>query len=285
LMDFPRAILSRINEQTSLGGGSSFVLQGTLSTQVDNLSPVIDTTRIGAIVVSNRCGNATPQNTNLENFDESDYTFTGTDIFFTDTDNSINSSSTDFSTIVPYSYITVSGSASALNDVDFDHAILVTSVTANKLLIDPASFIITIQGASPSITVKFFNNFIDEKSPDSGSQASKYMCRPITLAQSADSIHTYIQTFKPTSSNIDVYYRVVPVDSNIAIGDTPYTPLPVNPVIDVSSAQNAIDFRDYDWFVDGLNNYVTLSIKVVPRTTDSTKVPQFKAFRTLALSL
>ena len=50
----PQLICSDVNEQNELGGAKSFRLDLTMSTQVDNLSPIIDTDRFSMITTGNR---------------------------------------------------------------------------------------------------------------------------------------------------------------------------------------------------------------------------------------
>ncbi len=60
----PRMIASTVNENNNIAGNTSFakkslVMNGTLSTTLDNLSPIIDTQRLSAIVINSRIDDQT----------------------------------------------------------------------------------------------------------------------------------------------------------------------------------------------------------------------------------
>jgi hypothetical protein len=57
LTDRPYLIASTINETDKLGGSKSFWLRGVLTTESDNVSPMIDLERLSAICIANRIDN------------------------------------------------------------------------------------------------------------------------------------------------------------------------------------------------------------------------------------
>ena len=69
--DDPHLIASQINETNEMTGNKSFRLTMAMSTNLDNVSPVIDTKRMGVICVSNRLNNidsASDVNTTFSNY-------------------------------------------------------------------------------------------------------------------------------------------------------------------------------------------------------------------------
>ena len=69
--DNPHLIASQINETNEMSGNKSFRLSMDMSTDLDNVSPVIDTKRMGVICVSNRLNNidsASDVNTTFSNY-------------------------------------------------------------------------------------------------------------------------------------------------------------------------------------------------------------------------
>ena len=59
LFDTPRIIASVANETNSMAGAKSFNLQATMTSDVDNISPLIDTKRMSVITVGNRINSLT----------------------------------------------------------------------------------------------------------------------------------------------------------------------------------------------------------------------------------
>jgi hypothetical protein len=56
-----------------------------------------------------------------------------------------------------------------------------------------------------------------------------------------------------------------------------------DPNTDFSPAQNNGDFRDYYWSLDNLGEFSAFAIKIVMRSTNSSKVPLLKDFRAIAV--
>ncbi len=61
----PQLICSKINESTELNGDKSFRMDLTLTSQKDNVSPMIDTDRMSVILTSNRINSPTNINSTL----------------------------------------------------------------------------------------------------------------------------------------------------------------------------------------------------------------------------
>lgn len=69
IWDQPRIVASEVNENTYMSGAKSLMLLAQISTTNDSVSPVIDTARSSAILVSNKLNYATESNTNVAALD------------------------------------------------------------------------------------------------------------------------------------------------------------------------------------------------------------------------
>ena len=89
---------------------------------------------------------------------------------------------------------------------------------------------------------------------------------------------------KPSVADFQVYWRTADEGTNIRVVDWTL----VNPENSVPSDENPNIFRDYRYLVGGLggdlNPFTTYQLKIVFRSTSSSKVPVLKDLRVIALA-
>lgn len=282
----PKLIASSINENDVMQAGigaynnKSFVLNALLTSERENLSPVIDTQRMGMIVIANRCNTETYQTNNIttDSFDSTTLGGGALSVTYTATDNSLNVSTDTFSINDIGKYITIATSGSNANIANsFNGAAKILDIpTPKKMIIDKE----VITQVATSTTITIYNNYKSEESPFSNSGITRYMTRPLTLQDPANAIKVYLTAFKELESDFDLYYRAGQATNTRLFNDMPYTLM----TLDETPQNNLGKFCEYTYTVDDLSPFTTFSIKVVPKTTNSARVPRFRDIRGIALS-
>lgn len=267
----PRMVASVDNEAKYVDNGKSFFLKADMTTDNPSLSPVIDTSRVSLIAVNNRINNATYSNYNYEG-DSGDGDL---DVFTIVTSNDeiafsgsvISTSNSDvqnaFKQIRVGKYIEISGSS------DNDSDLLVTGVSEDGFEVTVSSDL-TTEAAGEPITIRLYDNFIDEIALE-GSASAKYLTRKINLSGSAaDSTNLEIKFAAeiPVGAVIDVYYKTAQNGSA-----TPFNEVLWNKGGTASSNSRMTDFV-FD--IEGLNEFNTAAVKLVMRTSNSALVPRVK---------
>ena len=282
----PKLIASSINENDVMQAGigvynnKSFVLNAQLTTSRENLSPIIDVQRMGMIVVGNRCNTETYDTRNIttDSFDATTLGGGALSVTYTASDNSLNVSSDTFSINDIGKYITISTSGSNVNlaPAFISAAKIVDIPSPRKLILDKT---VIAQGAT-STTITIYNNYKAEESPFFNSGITRYITRPLTLQDPANALKIYLTAFKELESDFDLYYRVGQTTDTRLFQDLPYTLLSLDEI----PQNNLGKYCEYTYTIDDLNPFTTFSIKLVPKTTNSSRVPKFRDIRGIALS-
>jgi len=203
----PQLVASAVNEQYLINHGTAFankslVWEINLTSTSDNLSPMIDLTRISALLISNLIDNR---------------------------------------------------------------------ITATNPASSPA-------GVEPI--------YVSETINQGATDAAKYITLPVTLATTANSLQVWLTVMWPYAAQVDVYYKILPTNTNATFTSQPYVLILPDPNTDFSPAQNSTDFKDYYWQTDTLGplpDFTQFAIKVVLRSTNSSAVPLCQQFRCIAL--
>ena len=297
----PRMVASAINETARLSGNKSLTIRCQMASPVDTLSPVIDLTRTSAIVVSNRIDDPTFANMTIDGMDIGGSVTSASlnTVDFVSTDNGDGTftnqivqsggGALDFSVFRVGRYVTIAGYST--NTCAFNNPALILAVTSTALTLQPpaglnggsGNFAAVANRAGVQITQ--YNRFTDEIAPTGCTTAARYLTRQFTLQNPANSLQLYLTCVKPAGSFIDVYYRILYVDTNNNFADQPYVLMTVDPSSDTSDSANNSDPKDYLFTADNLGKFGAFSIKVVVRGGNSSKVPLSSGLRGIALAI
>jgi hypothetical protein len=144
--------------------------------------------------------------------------------------------------------------------------------------------------------------YVAETDPANGSHLSKHITVPINLEQPAVGLKVLIGANRPNLANFDLYYRTIPAgaDTNINF-DLYYRTIPAGAdtnIEDISYSLAAQDtivqtdenpdiFREYEYTIGGLSGtltpFTTFQLKIVMRSSNSSKIPTFRDLRAIAL--
>ena len=146
---------------------------------------------------------------------------------------------------------------------------------------------------STSMALTQKDHFIDEISPIGGSCSAKYIAQPIILASPANSLKVLFDANRDVTNEIDVYYKLVPPNSNAAsITNSNWTLAQYNldpdgsgNLQDFTPSPNAnySDFSSYEVNVLNLPSFIGAQIKIVLRGGNPATPPRIKNFQLITL--
>jgi hypothetical protein len=283
----PKLIASALNEidlvQAGVGvyNNKSFVLRSLFISEYDNLSPVIDTQRIGVVVVGNRIADYTHKTVNINSPSGYDLRPASRSINIANCsllsdDNSINTSSdvfTDQTILGKYIHLTSPNN----NFNSFETAIKVIEIASPRKLIVDAPITTTL---NTSAVIDVYDFFTAEEGAFDTSNPAKYITRPLNLLEPANSLRVFVTAFRSFDSDFDIYYRVGRSTDNKLFEEQPYKKMNLDNI-----PQNNLErFVEYKYSVEEEVEFTTVSFKIVMRSTNSANVPRFRDIRGIALS-
>jgi hypothetical protein len=279
--DSPRLIASDDNEIIQAGDQiKSFDLDVNLFSTRDNVSPVIDTSRLSLITFRNRVSNPTLTNSayvpsdsdfdkvTLTEDDASNIVYSGNQIQTSNTD-----VQADFEDLQIGQVIEIDNSDDSENDGQYTILNIAedgSSITLDREFNsdeDPAG------DSSGGVNIFVYNNFIDEVSPASGTTAAKYMTRRVDLSEAAANSTALDIRFAadvPTGAAIDVYYK-----TKLSASDANFRDIIWEKAGTVTST--SVDgFADQEFEVNNIPTFDVASVKLVMRSESSARPPLAK---------
>ena len=257
---------------------TSYILRASMSTLNSVVSPVIDVTRMGLIVVENIINDLPLRNNDV----------------------TIVSGGTGYANSADIT-VTItggggSGATASANVVSNTIDQIVITSAGSGYTTSPTFTITAGSGGGSGASVTY--NGEDKKS--GGNSNVRYMTRKVTLADGFDSgdLRVYLTAYKPSESNIHVYYKVLSKSDADLFDDKNYQLMTEigNPNF-VSSSYT--DYRElkfapgengepdnaisYDTDTTSFFSFRTFAIKIVISGTSTTDVPKIKDVRVIAL--
>ena len=156
---------------------------------------------------------------------------------------------------------------------------------------------ITISGGAGSGATATYNG---EDKKSGGNAVTRYITRRVTLADGFESgdLRVYLTAYKPSTSNIYVYYKILSDSDNdvfdnksyqlmteignanyAATSKTDFRELTFAPGVSGTANNNVV----YTSSTASFNTFKTFAIKVVIASTDSTNVPKVRDLRVIAM--
>ena len=126
-------------------------------------------------------------------------------------------------------------------------------------------------------------SYVVETDARSGTSASKHITKPITLENTAVGLKILLAANRPSVADFDVYWRTAGTDD--VIGDIGWTL--VNKDVTIPADEDPDIFREYSYLVGGIGGNLTpfsvFQLKIVFRSTNSSRVARIKDLRAIAL--
>jgi hypothetical protein len=259
-------------------GNTSFIVKAAISTLNTDISPILDITRFGGIFVDNTINDLPLINSG----------------FVIANSGSAYANSADVT-------VTISGGggsgATATATVTSNVITAITLTNAGSGYTTSPTITITPGAGGGSGAVVTYNG---EDKKSGGNSKARYMTRRVTLADGFDSgdLRVYLTAYKPSGSNIHVYYKLLSGsdpdvfdDKNYQLmgqlGNSNYVSTSENDYRELVFAPGITDLANntvsYTSGSTAYNTFKTFSIKVVMSGSDTTDVPKVRDLRAIAL--
>lgn len=279
----PKLVASKLNETEFLSGAKSLTISCDIASSNDALSPIIDTHRTSATLISNKINNPSETTTNVGGLDINQifggltglFSFEGKSI--TTIDEAVKAS---MSRVIPGIYITIENAVTSSNNGTF----LVTNVSntadSASITFDKVSDF-TSEDCQTTTLVFARKLFFDEITPIASSTFSKYVSKNINLSNPSTFLRIRMAANIPDESDVEVYYRVSPVGAINSLQFTNWTKANSDlPLKKVQLGEN--NFYEIDYSVDELPQFDALSVKLVMKSTNSCAIPRIRDLRIIA---
>jgi len=190
----PHIVASAINETNEMSGSKSLSFTLSMTTPSDHISPVIDTSRLSAILVRNRL------------------------------------------------YSPVSGTTT---------------------------------------------NFVADTENTGGSGPAQYITKPVILENESSSIDVRISAHVPSTSEVEMFYRLSNADDARKMGDLAWIPFNTDgsPDTAVPPSDDDVTFREHQYSASGLSTFTAFQLKIILKGTSSSYPPRVKDMRGIALAV
>lgn len=126
---------------------------------------------------------------------------------------------------------------------------------------------------------------IDETDPIGGTHLAKHVSKPVTLEEDAVGIKILVGVNQPAASEFEMYYKTLTAEQNL--NTEPWTLIAPEESVRTDEDKNV--FREHRYLIGGFTGlddpFSTFQVKIVMRSTNSSKVPVFKDLRVVALTV
>ena len=262
----PQMIASTINqtnEMSSLTNYKSMLVNCTMISDNENLSPVIDTQRLNAFCITNRLNQPYVSSTS---------TFTGdgalVDFTLGATPSSVHlvSVKKDGKKLTPVIDFTTSGTTLTMAIAPADKSKIVAKIS-NKV------------------------DYEDDTAISGLSSAGAYMTRPVSLANPSTAIDIRVGASVRSTSTIKFLYRLSGGEETRRLNDIPWTYFNTDGSPDTSitpSVGDTVlddDFKEYQFSASSLPEFTSFQVKCVMNGLISSYPPRLKDLRAIALAV
>lgn len=123
--------------------------------------------------------------------------------------------------------------------------------------------------------------YVPETSPNGATAPHRYIHRPAALETASNSLHVIVAMMRPAEATVEVWYRVSPAETNIQLSEASWVKM--EPVGDLPIAKSRTDFRDVSFAADDIGRFTSFQVKIVTRSSNSSRTAIIKDFRAIAL--
>ena len=145
--------------------------------------------------------------------------------------------------------------------------------------------VIDDQDASSTTNHNVPIRYTAETDPNSGSSAAKHLTTQVSLKEEAVGLKIILGANRPASSDFDLYYRTALGDA--ILSDQPWVYL--DRLAEPQTDEDPGIFRDYEYLAGGLGgelpSFTKFQVKIVMKSTNSSKIPVIKDLRAIALAV
>jgi hypothetical protein len=175
---------------------------------------------------------------------------------------------------------------------------LINTISSSKSTLSPVilnerMYLLTVANRVDSIAtsgdVGALTEYANSKQPKGDNNTGIYITDKITLELPATSLKVYLDGCVMSDASIEVMYKILRTDENLIFDDLGWTyfnttGIPDSTVPTSSNFFGEKDFKEYEYSVDSLEDFISFAIKIVMKSTNSSFPPVIKSFRTIALA-
>ena len=135
--------------------------------------------------------------------------------------------------------------------------------------------------------------YVGSERPEGDENAAIYLTKQVTLENLASGIKLLFAAHRPSTNDIKVMYKILPVDESEDFDNLGYTYFNTDgsPDATVSSSASINDFHEYEYtaglnddgFGTPLQEFISFQIKIIMQGTNCAEPPRIKAMRAIAL--
>jgi len=130
-------------------------------------------------------------------------------------------------------------------------------------------------------------NFVADTANTGGSGPAQYITRPVTLENESRSLDVRLSAHVPSTSEVEMYFRVSNADDARNMGDLAWVPFNSDGSPDkaVPPSDDDITFREHQYSADELTTFTAFQLKIILKGTSSSYPPRVKDMRGIALAV
>ena len=130
-------------------------------------------------------------------------------------------------------------------------------------------------------------NFVADTANTGGSGPAQYITRPVILENESSSIDVRISAHVPSTSEVEMFYRLSNADDARKMGDLAWIPFndDGSPDKAVPPSDDDVTFREHQYSASGLTTFTAFSLKIILKGTSSSYPPRVKDMRGIALAV
>jgi len=166
-----------------------------------------------------------------------------------------------------------------ITDSDFANVALKVILSSDKDYISP---IIDLERCSVTaiqnrINSPGTNSIFPETDPKNGEALAKYVTKNIKLKAESDTIRMYLDVNRPSFTDIEVYYRTHLEADKIDLQNW----IKASPLLDISVSDSG-EYEEVEYNIEVASNFSIFAIKIVSKSTNTSRVPTCKDLRIIA---
>lgn len=281
--EFPnlRSLPSTINRYYSLSNSSGIAFRIELNTTNAYVAPIVDTHKMGLVLVNNIVNNPT---FDTENISRDIVTVSyGNTISFTNLTTStgtINLANTNARanavSINKGSIINIQGS----NNNGNVRVLEIQNSGANILVYGTIVTELANAAANANIIVRNGIQYIAEEAAKGGSAASKYITRQINFINPCTAFKFFVDVAKPADTNLKFYYRTSLVGETADLNEKEFIE-----ITGITIAQSlGGEFYEITKLVENIAQFDGLQFKIVLLSDNPARIPKCKNLRIVSLA-
>jgi len=126
--------------------------------------------------------------------------------------------------------------------------------------------------------------YVDSTEADGDNNAFVYCTRKVSLATPGTAVKVMLDGFRPANTDLKVLFKVLENDNSTPFDDVGWTFFNTDGSPDVTVGNDARNFKEYNYTVEGLAEFSAFAVKIVGQSTNTSKVPLVSNLRAIALA-